>query len=189
MEQLPCDYPLCQRVREPFTRKDHFRDHLRDYHKEDLGCAKGEKIYKREKWLKLQECWIAERKIEARWWRCPKCLIRVQIDKSGFECPDCKLPCDGERAGRINAIRAKVIPAREPLSTRLYQDYIGKDAELLKPYPEEYSACGEHAWTYTEDRGRWDACPTCKPLIQQAWEAGYKAGKDRYDGGSVPWKT
>jgi hypothetical protein len=116
-EQFPCDYPPCQRVREPFTRKDHFRDHLRDYHKEDLGSAKGEKQFEKKKWLKLQEAWVAERKIIPKWWRCPKCLHRIQIAESGFECRDCKRPCDRERADRIEVVRAKDAEATETLNS------------------------------------------------------------------------
>ncbi|KUJ10164.1 uncharacterized protein LY89DRAFT_787791 [Mollisia scopiformis] len=38
--QFRCDYSTCGRRSQPFTRKDHYRDHLRDYHKEDVGSAK-----------------------------------------------------------------------------------------------------------------------------------------------------
>ncbi len=32
-----CDYPKCDRSQNPFNRKDHYRNHLRDYHKEAIG--------------------------------------------------------------------------------------------------------------------------------------------------------
>ncbi|KAH6665430.1 hypothetical protein B0J14DRAFT_606116 [Halenospora varia] len=35
--QFHCDYQNCNRKNQPFTRKDHIRDHYIDYHKEDVG--------------------------------------------------------------------------------------------------------------------------------------------------------
>ena len=35
-EWLPCDYPACRRAEDVFTRRDAYRDHLRDYHQEDI---------------------------------------------------------------------------------------------------------------------------------------------------------
>ena len=42
-ESYVCDYPRCSRRREPFGRRDHFRDHLRDFHCEDI-CKRGSVI-------------------------------------------------------------------------------------------------------------------------------------------------
>ena len=55
--QFICDRRFCGRTADkPFGRKDHYRDHLRDYHKEDIGsarvpknCANPEEV--RKMWL------------------------------------------------------------------------------------------------------------------------------------------
>src|SRR4051812_31455222 len=39
-KRFECDYRRCTSKTHPFGRKDHYRDHLRDYHKEDLGMAR-----------------------------------------------------------------------------------------------------------------------------------------------------
>ena len=43
-DSFPCDYRNCPRAIEPFRRKDHYREHLRGYHKEDLGTFSGTRI-------------------------------------------------------------------------------------------------------------------------------------------------
>ena len=49
----------------PFNRKDRPRDHLRDYHKEDIGEVKGLKREKdAKKRLALEEAWKAERVVK-----------------------------------------------------------------------------------------------------------------------------
>lgn len=35
-QNIVCDYPECSRHRLPFSRKDHYREHLRDFHFEDI---------------------------------------------------------------------------------------------------------------------------------------------------------
>jgi hypothetical protein len=42
-DRFPCGYPKCKRATSTFTRKDHYRDHLRDSHKEDIVLAKDDK--------------------------------------------------------------------------------------------------------------------------------------------------
>ncbi|KAL2758123.1 hypothetical protein ACRALDRAFT_2025772 [Sodiomyces alcalophilus JCM 7366] len=87
-ESYTCDYPKCARRSEPFGRLDHFRDHLRDYHQEDI-CKRGGQVD--DKWLK-------GRKVSSRWWRCTKCLSRVDVSKaSDCICPRCKMPCEDKR--------------------------------------------------------------------------------------------
>ncbi|KAG5932397.1 hypothetical protein E4U60_005271 [Claviceps pazoutovae] len=44
-----CDYPHCNRRKDPFHRLDHFRDHLREFHKENIQ-KRGSKVD--EGWLK-----------------------------------------------------------------------------------------------------------------------------------------
>lgn len=83
-----CDYRKCNRGREPFHRLDHFRDHLRQYHKEEIekrstvvtggdGRQPGIPGNGRQSW-----------------WRCPKCLTKYSKGKMGtvIECrqPDCQ---------------------------------------------------------------------------------------------------
>ena len=106
----PCDYVKCSRAKGPFTRKDHYRDHLKDYHKEDLGAAKGERAAKtveqKRKWQKAQEVWRTERKIRPNQWRCVKCLYRVYVDNDGWNCPMCHQECEIDRQKSRNELHA-----------------------------------------------------------------------------------
>ncbi|RYP02200.1 hypothetical protein DL765_010766 [Monosporascus sp. GIB2] len=86
---FPCDYPKCMRSANPFTRPDHYRDHYRDYHKEDLLRRSSTKRETNE--------WWADRVIHKKWWRCCKCLRRVYIQQHGFDCHNCKTPCESQR--------------------------------------------------------------------------------------------
>lgn len=98
-----CDYGKCGRSTDPFTRKDHYRDHLRDYHKEDLGRAKiakdKTKISSNEA-ARLQEQWLEERVIFTNWWRCVRCLARMYVETNGWACSACKIPCESDRKAR-----------------------------------------------------------------------------------------
>ncbi|KAJ3514955.1 hypothetical protein NM208_g15017 [Fusarium decemcellulare] len=82
-----CDYPKCGRSRDPFHRRDHFRDHLREYHREDI----------QKRGATVNEEWLEGRYLPNNWWRCPRCLIRVYVAKSDFECPECKTSCEPKR--------------------------------------------------------------------------------------------
>ncbi|KAH7376424.1 hypothetical protein B0T11DRAFT_20765 [Plectosphaerella cucumerina] len=86
-ETYVCDYSKCARRHEPFGRRDHFRDHLRDFHTEDI-CKRGSPI---------DEGWLETRRMADGWWRCSKCLVRVRIDECDFTCPQCKSPCEESR--------------------------------------------------------------------------------------------
>ncbi|KAK1966736.1 hypothetical protein LY78DRAFT_577811 [Colletotrichum sublineola] len=87
-EAHKCDYPKCSRKNEPFGRRDHFRDHLRDYHNED--------IFKRG--THVEDSWLKGRNLSSRWWRCSKCLIRVDVNSyPDHVCPKCKNPCEDKR--------------------------------------------------------------------------------------------
>ena len=100
-EQHNCDYQNCQRHKPDkstsksqntaFTRRDHYRDHLRDYHKED--------ILKRGRGTQDVTDWLRDRFFHknATWWRCSKCLNRIFIAKDGWECPECRQMCERER--------------------------------------------------------------------------------------------
>jgi hypothetical protein len=99
-----CDYPKCNRHRDPFTRKDHYRDHLRDFHLEDIGCAKDEKIRKGKKGEKEQRIWLSERKISPERWRCGKCLVMNMVSGSGWTCQSCQIPCGEEQRSRRESL-------------------------------------------------------------------------------------
>ncbi|RYP56573.1 hypothetical protein DL771_011752 [Monosporascus sp. 5C6A] len=86
---FPCDYTRCTRFTKPFIRADHYRDHCRDYHREDL--------FRRSPSKKETNEWWADRIIHKKWWRCSKCLQRVYIQQHGFECHNCKTPCEPQR--------------------------------------------------------------------------------------------
>ncbi|KAH6655594.1 hypothetical protein BKA67DRAFT_657524 [Truncatella angustata] len=87
-KQYFCDYPRCERSKEPFHRMDHFRDHYRDFHKEDLPRKSGE-----------SNEWYAEKaeKASRKWWRCTKCLTKIAIKDYAFVCIQCNTPCDAPR--------------------------------------------------------------------------------------------
>lgn len=92
-----CDYRRCGRHSAPFFRQDHFRDHLRIYHKEDL-LRRGNRG-DREWWDSR-----APRALHGGWWRCSRCLVRVDQAAHGFVCPGCGNPCESERQRyRLNA--------------------------------------------------------------------------------------
>jgi len=90
-----CDYKKCSRSSahgdSPFFRPDHFRDHLREQHKEDLLRRS----------VKPDNSWWASRSHRALtrgWWRCSKCLVyRVSIADHGYTCPGCGNSCETER--------------------------------------------------------------------------------------------
>lgn len=113
LDQFYCDYKQClrsehgyrlalermgQSPREkvsgigPFTRKDHFKAHLREQHQEALP--------KRD--TKNDPRWLSGKIMKAEWWRCVKCLKRVWIQKQRdqmrdeYICCDCGTPCDQE---------------------------------------------------------------------------------------------
>ncbi|KAK3994657.1 zinc finger protein AEBP2 [Cladorrhinum sp. PSN332] len=90
-KKFACDYKKCSRHEMPFFRQDHFRDHLRDFHKEDLPrrSKKGDASW-----------WSGRSKYatESGWWRCNRCLVvRVSTEANGFTCPQCGASCEIER--------------------------------------------------------------------------------------------
>lgn len=82
-----CDYPACPRMTEGFNRKDRFRVHLQDLHKEDVVKKGG----------KIDDPWLAGRKMYTQWWRCSKCLGRVKVEEHGWECPRDQMKCEDAR--------------------------------------------------------------------------------------------
>ncbi|KAK4100068.1 hypothetical protein N658DRAFT_567759 [Parathielavia hyrcaniae] len=86
-----CDYRRCPRHLLPFFRQDHFRDHLRIFHKEDL-LRRGHNKADPEWWASR-----AKQALGGGWWRCSRCLVRVSLSKQGFICPGCGNTCEKER--------------------------------------------------------------------------------------------
>ncbi|KAG0651984.1 hypothetical protein D0Z07_1164 [Hyphodiscus hymeniophilus] len=190
-----CDYSPCK-ARGAFTRKDHFRDHLRDYHKEDIGSMKksdkkNPQKLDEKKWVYLQAEWVAERKIGTKWWRCPKCLERIQIAESGYDCQSCKSPCDRERKQRIEAvrtIRSRATYAAPASSTSAAMDggyeYIAPASAVPTiTYPADSNCvnCGGTGYS----PGSWDPCLSCQPVEQyyadnSRWEGGAYTNSSRY---------
>ncbi|KAK0638645.1 hypothetical protein B0T16DRAFT_421486 [Cercophora newfieldiana] len=88
-----CDYTKCPRHKTPFYRIDHYRDHLRDQHKEDLP----------RRGIKPDKAWWMSRSPRAvshGWWRCERCLVkRVDIETDGYICPLCGNSCGLLRQG------------------------------------------------------------------------------------------
>ncbi|KAI0474379.1 hypothetical protein F4859DRAFT_88950 [Xylaria cf. heliscus] len=87
--KYPCDWKRCQRAKEPFGRRDHQRDHYRQYHHEDL-MPRGSSGREGPRW------WDS-RQINRDWWRCARCLSRVKVEDCGYTCPRCKISCETER--------------------------------------------------------------------------------------------
>jgi len=154
-----CDYAKCDRATAPFSRKDHFRDHLKDYHKEDLGCARGEKSSKdRRAWEKAQKRWQAERNITLRWWRCAKCLGRVNTEASGYECRICRQPCEEERQQQRRELYDRTVRGSAAVDTT--RGATPRYAETPAIYGASCTTCG--GTSFIEDiSGGWESCPNC----------------------------
>jgi rubrerythrin len=89
---MHCDYRKCPRHLNAFHRFDHFRDHLRDQHREDL--------LKRGAGGEVDAAWWKTRLPAAvydGWWRCSKCFLRVSVEEHEWRCPDCGNYCEQER--------------------------------------------------------------------------------------------
>lgn len=82
-----CDYRKCPRKDSAFHRKDHFRDHLREFHQEDIS----------KRGRNVDASWVERRSLKKDWWRCVKCLKRVNVNKHEWDCPDCKIGIDRTR--------------------------------------------------------------------------------------------
>jgi len=87
-----------------FTRKDHLREHLREFHQEDIGAVKGEKNARtkqeKRKWEKEQKKWLDSRKISPDSWRCVKCLGKKTVARDGWTCTECNLSCETDKIER-----------------------------------------------------------------------------------------
>ncbi|OIW29147.1 hypothetical protein CONLIGDRAFT_408171 [Coniochaeta ligniaria NRRL 30616] len=77
-----CSYRRCPRHKTPFHRADHFRDHLRDQHKEDL-------LKRGEAGGAPDAAWWRGRAPGAVYgghWRCSKCFATVNVEREGWQC-------------------------------------------------------------------------------------------------------
>ncbi|KAL5321925.1 hypothetical protein ACEPPN_009889 [Leptodophora sp. 'Broadleaf-Isolate-01'] len=173
-DKFPCSYCPCLsgRHQEPFTRKDHYRDHLRDFHQEDIGAAKGEKGARTDKqkrdWARQQKKWLDSRKISANHWRCPKCLEKTWVAKHGWVCVGCNLQCEQER---IDA-RLKLSPKEDSQAAMDVDMGMGMDIGgslegqqmqmqlQFQPSPKCH-ACFQGGGWVDNGYGEWDPCPDC----------------------------
>ncbi len=74
----------------PFSRQDHYRDHLRTFHLEDI-FRRGNRGD--EEWWNTR----SKRALHMGWWRCSRCLVRVSQAEHGWHCPGCRNMCEKER--------------------------------------------------------------------------------------------
>ncbi|KAI1172880.1 hypothetical protein F4777DRAFT_559830 [Nemania sp. FL0916] len=89
-DSFRCDRRGCHRGGDaPFQRRDHYRDHLREFHLEDLVRRKPSES--------ARESWWQTRNINTQWWRCTRCLTRVNVEKDGYTCSACNTTCEEER--------------------------------------------------------------------------------------------
>lgn len=172
-----CDYPRCARSNDPFTRKDHYRDHLKDFHKEDIGSAKGERSKTKSKdiWQMEQEQWLRERVIYPHYWRCTKCLDRIIVVKSGWDCPRCKATCESDRIeARRTTATTTIAPKPEILDT------MDEHTEYEPILTYSTSNCGNCAGKGFVDSGygSWVDCPACQPPPQSFYsDSAFTSGR------------
>lgn len=133
---IPCDYSNCARSSDTFGRKDHYRDHLRDFHKEDMPRPKDES----------KGTWKDERKISPRWYRCTKCLKRIIVKECGWTCSGCKLDCEDDR----RKARTKGVDERYD------QKSMKVEAETSVELYSACSVCDGHKY-HADGRGGWEA--------------------------------
>lgn len=86
-KQFYCDYQRCERHSKPFGRIDHFRDHYREFHREDLPRQAGE----------TREWWSDRKNVPKKWYRCVKCLEKNYIKDHGEQCAKCGSTCEPQR--------------------------------------------------------------------------------------------
>lgn len=143
-ERYFCDYSKCKH-KEAFDRKDHCREHYREYHREDL-------VKKTHRDVVL---WLQDRNVVAGWWRCSKCLKRNQTE-SGWKCGGgCNQMCE---RSRITARNSRV---QAPESTEEAEQPAAAGAS--QPFVQGCGNC-ESGWFPDEaNPHNWVACLVCKP--------------------------
>jgi hypothetical protein len=161
---MNCDYKRCSHT--VSFRKDHCREHYREFHTEDLikrGQPKHIKAKHSKKKPETAEEFLAARiqNLNLRWWRCSKCIQRVDVNSDGYTCPTCKLPCEPER-----------VTCRENEATRRENARnSAKNSSSLDPAQTDYViGCGqcENTWLPDENDGNsWVSCPRCRPGVRE----------------------
>ena len=159
-DKIKCDYPRCARHTDSFTRKDHCRDHYKEFHKEDMGTFKSPKTNVDKTTLQKKELqWKNERVITPDWWRCPKCLDRIYVESEGWQCKTCKRECEPHRIqARMNLLET-------------YRESYGEDDALptSSEQPQGYLPSCEQCQDsgYTTSYGRNETC-YCQSLASSS---------------------
>lgn len=156
-----CNFTKCPRSQDPFGRKDHYRDHLRDFHKEDIGCAKGEKSFRdkqdKREWHRAQKAWLAERVISSKHWRCARCLFKNYVAQAGWDCLSCKIPCEEARIRARQRLGSDRQTPEDPTEVTMTNGY-------APPVP--YGSCGTCNGGWVETFGAYVACQLCVPAAR-----------------------
>lgn len=152
-----CDYKNCDH-KVPFDRKDHCREHYREYHKEDLV----------KKPQKNAAIWLSEgRNVVQSWWRCSRCLQR-NLTKHGWACGggECKQHCEKERV----EARKKQMETNPVVN----KDKKGGKVPAPAPAPAEMDTSGhgcgaicDDGWCQDEE-GTWVPCLACEQAFTGA---------------------
>lgn len=134
-----CDYTKCPH--KAALRKDHCREHYREYHNEDL-IKRGDSnaqgfLFNKSDYM------------QPNWWRCSRCLHRVSIKKYAFKCGKCKTDCERERV----AWRMENPPKSQTARSGSISN-CGKCENMWLPDDSDPS---EELWV---------SCPTCQPNIR-----------------------
>jgi hypothetical protein len=120
-----CDYQNCKHT-EGFDRKDHCREHYREYHREDLVKNQQRDI----------ELWLQDRDIISVWWRCSRCLKRNQTG-GGWKCGGCNQMCEKvrivARESNLEAGESKLKAALAELQATVLKDKAAASKEEAKP--------------------------------------------------------
>ncbi|KAG4438263.1 hypothetical protein IFR05_006245 [Cadophora sp. M221] len=164
-----CPYRPCANGRDQdgnhFTRKDHLRNHLRDYHVEDIGFYKGPKMPRTEeemtKWRTEEKKWLASRRIDAKWWTCAKCLERRWVKVDGWDCPSCRVPCATERKeARLRISKpADDMEEYDQEGTPTFSD-IGTPSSDYSQMGTRCFLCNGLEWV-DSCYGEWEPCEAC----------------------------
>jgi len=169
-----CDYPKCPH-KEGF-RKDHCREHYREYHAEDLIKRSQPKHTKPKRGHKKPETieeFIAPRlrNLDLSWWRCSKCVQRVKVNDHGYTCPGCHGACEPQRVES----RQRFLKSGNNESSKTE-----RDADSTTEYisgPSSYTTgCGQCQDTWLpdkKDRNLWVSCPRCRPGIKETTRTEY----------------
>jgi rubrerythrin len=157
-----CDYRKCLQ-HENLMRKDHLREHYREYHFEDLIKRGRSKLGKVK--TETAEEFLASRvnSLSLRWWRCSKCLYRVQVNLNGYTCPICKTKCEPERLKYREIARNANESISDASKTQL-------GSLTGSPEANYVTGCGqcENTWLPDkDDESLWTSCPRCQLGVEQ----------------------